>query len=74
MKKVQFFLFAIILVAIAAKVNTTPEVRIDYAALSTDTKLEHVEQFFKYKVNNFPQENSYRVKSCMIQTAVCCHT
>lgn len=74
MKKVQFFLFAVILAAIAAKVSLIPEEKVQYAALSTDTKLEHIEQFFEYKVNNLPKVNSYRVKSCMIQTAVCCHT
>ena len=74
MKKVQFFLFAVILAAIAAKVSLIPDHKVEYAALSTDTKLEHVEQFFEYKVNNLPQINPYRVKSCMIQTAVCCHT
>ena len=74
MKKVQFFLLTIIFVTIAAKVSNTPDHEVDYAALSIDTKPEHVQQFFKYKVNNFPPENTYEIRSCMIQTSVCCHT
>ncbi|HKJ47466.1 MAG TPA: hypothetical protein VJ973_00165 [Christiangramia sp.] len=74
MKRIQFLLFAIILSAIAAKVSFTPDHRVGYAALSIDTKLENVQQFFRYKVNNIQSENTYRVKSCMINTTVCCHT
>ncbi|MCH4824258.1 hypothetical protein ML462_13860 [Gramella lutea] len=74
MKKVQFFLLAFILLAIAAKVSFTPVKRVDYAVLSTETKLEHVQQFFQYKVNHIQSENPYKIKSCMIQTAVCCHS
>ena len=74
MKKVQLILMAIIFVAIAGKVSLSPENKVSYAALSTETKLEHVDQFFRYKVNHIQSENSYRVRSCMIQTAVCCHT
>ncbi len=74
MKKVQFILSAIILLAIAGKVSFTPVEKVNYAALSPETKLEHVQQFFQYKVNHLQSEKPYRIKSCMIQTAVCCHT
>lgn len=73
MNKVQFFLFAIIFLSIAMKVSFTRVELEDYAALSTDTELEDVEQFFKYKVNYIQSENPYKIKSCMIQSLVCCH-
>ncbi len=74
MNKIQIFLFAVILISIATKVSLISEEKVQYAALSTDTKREHIEQFFKYKVNNLPEENSYRAGSCMIQTVMCYHT
>lgn len=74
MKKVQFYLVAIIFFSIAMKVSFSPAHRVDYAALSTDTKLEQVEQFFEYKVNNIQSVNPYKIRSCMIQSAVCCHS
>lgn len=74
MKRIQLSLFAIILLSIAAKVSFTTVEKVNYAALSTETKLEHVQQFYQYKVNHIQSGNPYRIKSCMIQTAVCCHT
>ena len=73
MKRIQFLLLAIILVAIAGKVNNTQMHSQDYAALSTDTKLEDIEQFFQYKVNHIQSKDPYTVKTCTTETAVCCH-
>ncbi|GAA4325552.1 hypothetical protein GCM10023115_40310 [Pontixanthobacter gangjinensis] len=74
MKKVQVLLLLVILGAIAGKVNYAPAQQADIAALSTETNLEHVQQFFKYKVNHIQSNKVYRVRSCSIETAVCCHT
>lgn len=74
MKRIQLLLFTVILLAIAAKVSFTPEHKAGYAALSIDTKLENVQEFFRYKVYNIQSENKFKVKSCMVKTRMCYHT
>lgn len=73
MKKVQFILFAIILMAIAGKASLTPVEKINYAVLSIDAKLQDVESFFKYKVNNMQMEKTYLHKGRMQRSTVCCN-
>lgn len=76
MKKIQILLVAVILMAIAGRVSflPLPAEKTDYAALSIDTKLENVEQFFRYKVNPIQSGENFRSRNCTIQRAVCCHT
>ncbi|TRO66916.1 hypothetical protein [Christiangramia sabulilitoris] len=73
MKRIQFFLFALIFTAIAAKVSIIPAKKTGYAVLSIDTKLDHVQEFFRYKVNNI-QTDQKIVKHCVVRKPVCCHT
>ncbi len=73
MKKLQFILFAVIFVTLAVKAISSSPAPVEYAALSTDTKVEEVQQFFKYKVNNVQNSNNYQVENCMIYTSVCCN-
>ncbi|MBT8296585.1 MAG: hypothetical protein KJP01_02130 [Gramella sp.] len=73
MKRIQFLLFAVIFTAMATKVSITPEKKAGYAVLSLETKAEHVQQFFKYKVHNIQSEKLYN-NNCMIRKPMCCHT
>lgn len=72
MKRIQYFLFAIIFCAIAGKANLNSDKDLKYAALSTDAKRENVDQFFKYKVNHLQFETPERSRSCSVQSVRCC--
>ena len=74
MKRVHLFLLTVILVAIAGKVKFSPAQQTQLAALSTETNLQDVEYFFKYKVNHIQSKENYNVRSCMVKTLVYCHT
>ncbi|WP_300437257.1 hypothetical protein [Christiangramia sp.] len=73
MKRIHFFLFAIILISIAAKVSFIPVREVKYAALSTEIKADHVNEFFKYKVNSLRFNKNEILKDCSIKAKVCCH-
>ncbi|SDR96525.1 hypothetical protein [Gramella sp. MAR_2010_147] len=73
MKRIYFSLLAIIFSAIVIKTNTSPIQAMDYAALSTDTKVENVDQFFKYKVNHIQFDKKETIINCSVKSAICCH-
>ncbi len=74
MKRISFFIVAVIFLAIAAKASLTlPVHQIEYAALSTDTKKEQVDQFFRYKVNNLQSTESRQLSRCTVKSSVCCN-
>jgi hypothetical protein len=74
MKKIQVILLAFILMAIAGKVSLTPNRNFNYAALSTETTMNDVDNFFRYKLNHFPRLKKYEIKTCMIKKYTCCNT
>ncbi|MCB7479728.1 hypothetical protein [Christiangramia sediminis] len=73
MKRIHYFLFAVIFFAIAGKANLNLDRDMGYAALSTDTKTENVDQFFKYKVNHLQFDEPQKIRSCSIKSAICSH-
>lgn len=73
MNRIHYILLAIIFFAIAGKANLGLDRDIKYAALSTDTKMEKVDQFFKYKINHLQFDEPERSRSCSIRSLICCH-
>ena len=73
MKRIHYFLFAIIFFAIAGKANYNLDRDMGYVALSTETKPENVDQFFKYKVNHLQFDEAESTRSCSIKSVICSH-
>lgn len=74
MKKIHYFLLAIIFFAIAGKANLNSDKDIKYAVLSTDTKMEKVNEFFKYKINHLQLDKSEMNRSCSPKYMRSCNT